>query len=63
MMGTEYGAKHCYKMEIHWGAPLKCQHPGHSRQSKGTLRTIPYNLLVYFSSIYNREFPVDKNDM
>ena len=45
-------------MGIYWRAPLKCQQPDHSRQSKGTLRTIPYNLLVYFSSKYNREFPV-----
>ena len=45
-------------MEIYWRAPLKCQHPDHSSQSKGTLRTIPYNLLVHFSSKHNTEFPV-----
>ena len=37
----------------------KFQQLDHSRQSKKTLRTIPYNLQVHFSSKYNREFPAE----
>ena len=46
--GDKICAKHRYKMGIYWRAPLKYQHPDHSRQSKETLQTIPYNLLVHF---------------
>ena len=35
--GDRICAKHCYEMGIYWKAPLKCQYPDHSRQSKGTL--------------------------
>ena len=56
--GVRICAKHHYKMRIYWRVPLKCQHPDHSRQSKGTLQIIPYNLLVYISSKYNRKLPV-----
>ena len=45
-------------MGIYWRAQLKSQHPDHSRQSKGTLQTIPYESFVHFSSKYNRKFSV-----
>ena len=35
--GGRICAKHHYKMGIYWRAPVKCQRPDHSRQSKVTL--------------------------